>query len=177
MTVCSRLFGAALLACLAGCESPQSTVELQDYLQATPLHASPPIVPVPSLEAAPVPAFTYGAMALRNPFQTVAGHGGGGWQVSLAGDELDAERPRQFLEGFALEQFEMVGTLSNELQTNALLRANGVIHRLKVGDYLGRNNGQIASIEAQQIEVFELISDGRGGWLERSLTIPLKQQS
>lgn len=71
----------------------------------------------------------------------------------------------------------MVGTLSNDLQANALLRANGVIHRLKVGDYLGRNNGQIASIEATFVEVFEVISDGQGGWLERSLTIPLKLQS
>ena len=83
----------------------------------------------------------------------------------------------QLLEGFDLEQFEMVGALSSESQASALLRVNGVIHRVKVGDYLGRNNGQVAWIQAQQIEVFELIPDGRGGWLERSLTIPLKQQS
>ena len=71
----------------------------------------------------------------------------------------------------------MVGTLSSALQINALLRAKGVVHRLKIGDYLGRNNGQIASINNARVEVFEVISDGRGGWLERSLTIPLKQQS
>ena len=175
MSVCFRLFGAGLLASLAGCDSAQSTIALQSYLLATQAYGNSAIAPLPVISVAPV--FAYGAMALRNPFQTVPERGAGDWQVSLAGDESDEGRPRQFLEGFDLEKFEMVGTLSNELQTNALLRANGVIHRLKVGDYLGRNNGQIASIEAQQVEIFELISDGRGGWLERSLTIPLKQQS
>ena len=107
-----------------------------------------------------------------------AGEGApGSWQASLAGDGLDENRPRQFLESFDLEQFEMVGTLTGAQQTSALLRAGEVVHRLKTGDYLGRNNGQIVSIDAAQVEVFEVISDGRGGWLERSLTIPLKQQS
>lgn len=175
MSICLQLFGAGLLASLAGCDGGQSTLELQSYLQATQGHTNTAIEPLPVISAAPVTP--YGAMGLRNPFQATPGQGASSWTVSLAGDELDADRPRQFLEGFDLEQFEMVGTLSSEVQANALLRVNGVIHRLKVGDYLGRNNGQIASIQAQQIEVFELISDGRGGWLERSLTIPLKQKS
>ena len=175
MGVCLRVFGAGLLAGLAGCDSSQSAAELHRYLQDTPGHASTTIEPLPVITAAP--AVTYDAMALRNPFQAIAGQGGGSWQVSLAGDELEADRPRQLLEGFDLEQFEMVGALSSESQASALLRVNGVIHRVKVGDYLGRNNGQVAWIQAQQIEVFELIPDGRGGWLERSLTIPLKQQS
>ena len=57
------------------------------------------------------------------------------------------------------------------------LRAKGVVHRVQPGDYLGRNNGQIADITPQHVDVFEVISDGRGGWLERTLTISLKQQS
>ena len=175
MSVCYRLFGAGLLASLAGCDNPQSTGELQRYLQATQAHPGTAIEPLPEMSAAHV--FTYDALTLRNPFQAVSGRGAGGWQASLVGDELDGDRVRQFLEGFDLEQFEMVGTLSNDLETNVLLRANGVIHRLKVGDYLGRNNGQIVSVGTAQVEVFEVISDGRGGWLERSLTIPLKQHS
>ena len=175
MSVCVRLLGIGLLAGLAGCYGVQDTVELKRYLQAAQALPGSTIVPVPGVKAPQV--FTYEAMALRNPFQAAPGGGAGSWQVSLAGDELDVGRARQFLEGFDLEQFEMVGTLSNDLQANALLRANGVIHRLKVGDYLGRNNGQIASIEATFVEVFEVISDGQGGWLERSLTIPLKLQS
>ena len=175
MSVCFRLFGAGLLVSLAGCDSPQRTVELQRYLQSTQVHPGNAIEPLPDMGAAHV--FTYDALGLRNPFQALPGRGAGSWQVSLVGDELDGDRVRQFLEGFDLEQFEMVGTLSNDLETNALLRLNGVIHRLKVGDYLGRNNGQIASVDVTQVEVFEVISDGRGGWLERSLTIPLKQHS
>ena len=175
MSVCFRLLGAGLLASLVGCDNPQGTVELQRYLQATQVEAGSALSPLPGVSAAPV--FAYAAADLRNPFQAVPGRGAGSWQVSLAGDDLDGLRPRQPLESVDLEQFEMVGTLFSDQQANALLRANGVVHRLKVGDYLGRNNGQIAAIETTQVEVFELISDGRGGWLERSLTIPLKQQS
>ena len=175
MSVCFRLFGAGLLATLAGCDGPQGTVELQTYLQTAQVHSGEAIEPLPEINPAHV--FTYDALTLRNPFQAVPRGGAGNWQVSLVGDELDGDRVRQFLEGFDLEQFEMVGTLSNDLETNALLRVNGVIHRLKVGDYLGRNNGQIASVDVTQVEVFEVISDGRGGWLGRSLTIPLKQHS
>ena len=175
MNVGFRLLGIGLLAGLAGCDSAQSTAELHGYLQATRARPGNAIPLAPAVTAPRL--FTYEVVTLRSPFQVVPGDRAGSWQASLAGDELDGDRARQFLEGFDLEQMEMVGTLSSELEANALLRANGAIHRLKVGDYLGRNNGQIASIEAAHVEVFEVISDGQGGWLERSLTIPLKQQS
>ena len=175
MSVGFRLLGIGLLAGLAGCDSAQSTAELHSYLQATRARPGNTIPLAPTVTAPRL--FTYDAMTLRSPFQVVPGGRAGSWQASLAGDGQDANRSRQYLESLDLEQMEMVGTLSNELGANALLRANGVIHRLKVGDYLGRNNGQVASIGEAHVEVFEVISDGRGGWLERSLTIPLKQQS
>ena len=175
MSVCCRLLGIGVLAGLVGCDSAQSPAELHSYLQATQARPGKAVELAPVVMAPRV--FTYGAVALRSPFQAVPGSGAGSWQASLAGDELDANRARQFLEGLDLEQIELVGTLFNDLEANALLRANGVVHRLKMGDYLGRNNGQIASIAAERVEVFEVISDGRGGWLERSLTISLKQQS
>ena len=171
----SRLCMAGLCACLAGCDDAQRTAQLQAFLQATQHHEGPVIASVPPLVRPPV--FVYDAANLRSPFQQVREGAVGSWQTSLVEDGVDNSRVRSFLEGFDLEQFELVGTLSNDRESNALLRANGVVHRLKVGDYVGRNNGQIAWIDKAHVEVFEVISDGQGGWLERSLTIPLKQQS
>ncbi|MFJ7882131.1 pilus assembly protein PilP [Pseudomonas sp. NPDC096917] len=176
MSVGFRLFSLGLMAALAGCDNAQSTAQLHAYLQA-PLPAPQAMIPpVPDIEPARVVAYEAGT--LRSPFQVLREEGAGSWQVSLlVTDELDIDRPRQFLEGLDLEQFEMVGTFSNDQGASALLRANGIVHRLKVGDYLGRNNGQVAFINPEYVEVFEVISDGQGGWLERSLSIPLKQQS
>ncbi|MEB0205270.1 pilus assembly protein PilP [Pseudomonas sp. CCC3.1] len=176
MSVVFRLFSLGLMAALAGCDDAQSTAQLHAYLQAAPQSTPAFIAPVPSVE--PARAVAYEASALRSPFQVVREGGSGSWQVSLlVADELDIDRSRQFLEGLDLEQFEMVGTFSNDQGASALLRADGIVHRLKVGDYLGRNNGQVAFIDPAHVEVFEVISDGQGGWLERSLSIPLKQQS
>lgn len=175
MSVYFRLIVAGLMASLAGCDSAQSTAPIQAYLQAVQARPGAAIPPVPGV--LPQRVFIYEAVALRSPFQVSSEGGTGGWQTSLVEGGLESDRAREVLEGVDLAQFEMVGTLFNALEANALLRVNGVVHRLKVGDYLGRNNGQVTSIGAAHVEVFEVVSDGRGGWLERSLTIPLKQQS
>ena len=71
----------------------------------------------------------------------------------------------------------MVGTISNAAGSFALLRGAGGVHRLKVGDYLGRNDGRIVAISASQVDVVEIVPDGQGTWLERPRTIPLKEHS
>ena len=71
----------------------------------------------------------------------------------------------------------MVGTLSNETGTFALLRGAGGVHRVKVGDYLGRNDGRIVSITDSEVQVIEIVPDGEGAWLERPRSISLKERS
>lgn len=164
-----------LAAVLAGCDNVPNTDELHDYLRAVQARPGRMLEPLPRMWVAPV--FTYDAMALRSPFQALPEFESGRWQVSLLTEGPDEYRVRTPLEAVDLEQFEMLGTLSNGAEQNALLRAGGRVHRLKTGDALGRNNGQVALVTTTHVEVFEVISDGRGGWLQRSSIIPLKQQS
>lgn len=171
----ARFIYVGWVAALSGCDNTQDLAHLQAYLQAVQVRPGQAVAPVQRFEPASVAR--YGASGLRNPFQALHGGDAATWKSSLAGVPEDELRTKVYLEGLDLEQFEMVGTLSNNQQVNALLRAQGMVHRLKPGDYLGRNNGQIASIEPTHVEVFEVISDGRGGWLERTLAIHLKQQS
>ncbi|WP_455823784.1 pilus assembly protein PilP [Pseudomonas graminis] len=119
--------------------------------------------------------FVYDASGLRDPFQPVA------VQVDhlpgRAARAPDITRPRGVLENLAVDQFEMVGTLSRGLQTFALLRAASTVHRLAVGDYLGPDHGRVTAIHDGYIELVELFPDERGTWLERSRTLVLNVNS
>ncbi|WP_392893553.1 pilus assembly protein PilP [Pseudomonas migulae] len=165
----------ALLAALAGCGGGNDFSDLDAYMNEMRLRAPGKIEPTPTFRS--YPTFTYNAANLRSPFSRQV-------KVDLAGQKRgsrnvkpDPGRVKQYLEGFNIEQFEMVGTISNAAGSFALLRGAGGVHRLKVGDYLGRNDGRIIAISASQVDVVEIVPDGEGAWLERPRTIPLKEHS
>lgn len=163
------------LAVLAGCGNGNDYRDLDAYMNEMRLKSPGKIEPVPTFRS--YPTFTYSAANLRSPFSRQI-------RVDLAGQRRgshnvkpDPNRVKQYLEGFNIEQFEMVGTISNAAGSFALLRGAGGVHRLKVGDYLGRNDGRIVAISGSQVDVVEIVPDGQGAWLERPRTIPLKEHS
>lgn len=119
--------------------------------------------------------FAYDISGLRDPFQRLA------VQVDhVPGRPArapDLGRPRGALESLAVEQFQMVGTLSRGLQAFALLRAASKVHRLAVGDYVGPDHGRVTAIHERYIELVELFPDGQGAWLERPRTLVLNVNS
>jgi type IV pilus assembly protein PilO len=115
--------------------------------------------------------FIYDSASLRDPFQPPSRQVGRATGRSALRPDL--ERLRGFLEGFAIEQFEMVGTLSRGNQNFALLRGADAVHRLAVGDYVGQDHGQVTAIHDSHIELVELFPDGEGAWLERLRTLAL----
>ncbi|VVN38554.1 hypothetical protein PS662_05316 [Pseudomonas fluorescens] len=164
-----------IVAVLAGCGSGTDFSDLDAYMNEMRLRAPGRIEPTPTFRS--YPTFTYNAANLRSPFSRQV-------RVDLAGQKHGARnvkpdpgRVKQYLEGFNIEQFEMVGTISNAAGSFALLRGAGGVHRLKVGDYLGRNDGRIVGISGSQVDVVEIVPDGEGAWLERPRTIPLKEHS
>ena len=175
MSARTRLCVLGCMVALAGCDNTQGNRELQTWFQTVRSLPVDAIAPVPKI--APRPPFVYQAQTLRNPFMAAGEGAPGSWQASLAGDGLDENRPRQFLESFDLEQFEMVGTLSNAGASFVLLRGPGGVHRLKVGDYLGRNDGRVVAVGERHVEVIELVPEGEEGWLERSRILALKAHS
>ncbi|GBL56746.1 type IV pilus assembly protein PilP [Pseudomonas citronellolis] len=164
-----------LLLSLNGCGSGGDFADLQAYMDEVRARPKGAIEPLPKFQ--PYEAFTYNASSLRSPFQPPV-------KIDLAikqkGSKVvkpDETRVKQFLEGFNIETFEMVGTLSNQEGTFALVRGAGGVHRVKVGDYLGRNDGKIVSISEGKIDVVEIVPDGEGGWLERPRSLTLKERS
>jgi type IV pilus assembly protein PilP len=160
---------------LAGCSGSDDFADLKAYTTQVKAKPQGSIEPIPRF--APYQAFAYEAAALRSPFQPPV-------RVDPVqrerGSQLlkpDPNRIKQFLEGFNIEQFEMVGTLSGESGRFALVSGAGGVHRVKVGDYLGRNEGKIVAISDSQVDVIEIVPDGEGGWLERPRSISLKERS
>ena len=43
--------------------------------------------------------------------------------------------------------------------------ADGLVHRVTVGNHMGQNYGRIVAITDSEIQLVEIISDGIGGFL------------
>ena len=84
-------------------------------------------------------------------------------------------RPKEYLEQFNVESLVMVGTIKREEQLFALLQTpDESVHYLKVGNYLGRNNGKILRITETNVQLVEIVPAGEG-WVERPRTVELRE--
>ena len=161
------------LVLLAGCDSDPQLQALNAELQAIRQQAVPLADETPATLAGL--RFVSSPTPLRDPFQPPDQPASR--PTGKPGPAPDLDRPRQFLEGFAVDQFQMVGTLSLGAQTFALLRGASGVHRLAVGDYLGADHGRVVRIHEGQLELVELFPDGEGAWLERPRTLVLNVHS
>jgi type IV pilus assembly protein PilP len=85
-------------------------------------------------------------------------------------------RNREELEQYELDSLKMVGTMEdNNEQWGIILDPDGVVHRVKVGNYMGRNIGKIPNIFDDHIELREIIKSPQGRWIERQASIALTQ--
>jgi len=98
-----------------------------------------------------------------------AGSGGGG------GVQPDLNRPKEPLEAFPLEAVTMVGTLAQNKDMYALVRAGNNLFRVKKGNYMGPNFGVITAIDEGQISLKEVVQDSGGDWVERSTTVQMSE--
>lgn len=82
----------------------------------------------------------------------------------------------QELEHFDLDSLRMVGTLQDKDELWAIiLDKTGTVHRVTVGDYMGRNYGKIMGISEDKIELREIVSANGGGLEERPASIALSE--
>ena len=146
--------------------------DLDQYINEVKARPGGRIEPLP--EITPYEVFTYVADAegVRSPFipdtPQAATSGAGG------GIRPDADRSREFLEGFPLDTLRMVGTLNIGETTYGLVQtSDGLIHRVVPGNYMGQNDGRINQITDSEIGLIEIISDGIGGYIERDAAISL----
>ena len=106
----------------------------------------------------------------RSPFESAPATLVGG-QSAI---QPDAKRRRGPLEAHPLSELRMVGTIAADGENHALVEApDGTIHRMTKGDYLGKDDGRIASVGDSDIALVETVRDGGGGWMRRTRLLPI----
>lgn len=177
-----KLLSAGLvLATLTGCVEKEMR-DLEEFVAATKNKSyGQTFEPLPELE--PYRPFTYTAEGLKDPFALSAFI-----EDALARQDLpvfenngiapDLTRAREELEKYALGSLQMVGTFRDFDNTGlwALVKApDGIVHRIRKGNYLGDNFGQVYNVTEERIDLQEIVPDDTtGGWREREsfLTLP-----
>ena len=160
----------AVLFLLSGC-GDSGISDLEQFVQEVKARKPAPIKPLPEIKQ--IETFTYVPGDRRSPFQRelpeeMAGAG--------SGVTPDKARRKEELEEFPLDSLRMVGTLNLNGTIWGLIRnKEGTIYRVKVGNYMGQNNGQITRISEDQIELTEIIPDHKGGYRERQATVALSE--
>lgn len=72
-------------------------------------------------------------------------------------------RSQEELERYALDSLRMVGTLDQQSEQRGLIKGpDGVIHRVKAGNFMGKNHGKVLEVSERRIYLMEKVSDGRG---------------
>jgi type IV pilus assembly protein PilP len=86
----------------------------------------------------------------------------------------DPNRRHEPLESFPLDVITMVGAI-NKGGPHAILLVDKTVYDVKVGDYLGLNDGKIESISDSDIKINERVQDASGEWVERKTTLELQE--
>lgn len=166
----------AIAACaiLTACASSDHS-DLKAYVDSVVSRQKPKIEPLPEFK--PYPIYVYEAGELRDPFEEsafveqqveVAIEGSG-----IRPPERDTKEP---LEEYPLDVLRMVGTLEQSTTMWALIKdGEGSIHRVKTGNYMGKNYGKILSINEHKVEILEIVPNGLGAYIERPATIALSE--
>jgi type IV pilus assembly protein PilP len=159
----------AVVLALSACG--RANDDLRSYIDDVKTRPGGRIEPLPPVH--PAPTFVYEAGERRSPFvpdtpqRRVSDN-----PNAVSGP--DPNRPREFLEQFPLDTMHMVGTLADRRASFGLVKtADGLVHRVTVGNHLGQNYGRVIKITDSEIQLVEIIPDGIGGYLERPAKIAL----
>lgn len=155
---------------LAACDPGMR--DLKNYVADVKQRPAPPLEPLPVMKQ--FETFVYAAQDLRDPFSMPQRRDE---QSRSDGPRPDPNRRKEILEAFPLDGLDMVGLIgAGENQVALVMDPQRVVHRVRVGQYLGQSDGRIVAIREDGLELVELIPDGSGGWLERPARLALDNE-
>jgi len=168
-----RLVMLAAALALAACGGEEHS-DLKEELNQLTKDLRGRVEPLPQVKPyEPVP---YTAEGQVDPFRTErieVASAGRATGASVALIEEQKKRPPEPLEAFPLESIQMLGTITQNKETFALVKAGPNLYRVKKGNYMGQNFGVITAIDEAQISLKELVQDSTGDWVERISSLQL----
>ncbi len=164
------------LTCLAGCGNDDFS-DLKQYTSKVKAEPKGKIQPLPEIKI--VEPFIFNPKGLRDPFKPLVQpeRQDAVQELSTGGGiKPDTTRRKEELEAFPLEVLKMVGTVAMKSNLWGLIKADdGTIHRVQVGNYMGKNYGKIIRISLDKIELMEIVTDKPGSWREQQTSLTLTE--
>jgi type IV pilus assembly protein PilP len=162
-----------MLMALAGCSSIDNS-DLNTRLSEIKSRPARKIPPLPVFK--PYETFLYGASDEQDPFKSMDS-----MAMAPATDEKITDNPLgdrnpEALEQYPLDTLRYVGQLTTDGRDWAIVTSpDMIVHRVKVGNYLGQNYGQITAIHDDKIQITETIADDYRGWIGRDAALSLSE--
>lgn len=171
-----------MLLNMGGCVSNDIS-DLDQYVQEVLLRPGGRIEPLPEIKPYEAYAYQSAAKDARDPFKLFYQKS----EEQMVDDqdsgltkEMEDEikfRNKEELEQFELDSLRMVGLMESEDNQWGIIKdPDGVVHRIKVGNYMGRNTGKVLNVFEDRIEVREIVRNSQGRWEERQAAIALDEQ-
>lgn len=154
-----------LAGLLIGCGSSDERA-FTHYLNSTKGRVGRPIESIPEFK--PLPQFLYPENdKRRSPFKPTLKTG----QTEVFAPNI--KRPKQPLESFPLDALKFVGTLTEGHARWALIKQpGGLVIRVRPGDYMGQQYGQIIQVNDKVLTVEEALQR-EGKWEKKQIEIRL----
>lgn len=147
--------------------------DLQAYVTQVKARPGSRIAPLPEVKS--YERYVYDEKDLRDPFKPISrvqAHIGN----STSQIRPNTNRALEVLEQFPLDTLRMVGSMNRGGEKWAIIKTNdGFVYRVKVGNHLGKNFGEIKRITDTQVFITEIVSDGLGGWLQREAGLKMTE--
>jgi type IV pilus assembly protein PilP len=172
------LLAFGVVALVAGCGGEEHS-DLKQELESLTKDFRGQVPPLPQVRPyEPVPYTSEGQV---DPFRMDR------IEVAQAGEKTGTKIPailaeqekrvKEPLEAFPLESIQMLGTITQDKETFALVKAGPNLYRVKKGNYMGQNFGVITGIDEGGIKLKELVQDSSGEWVERTSALQLVEGS
>ena len=160
---------------LTACSGTQHG-DLETYIQDVKSRQKSKIPELPQVKTyAP---FSYSAFEIRDPFLPLLDEDA---IPNVLADENNGLRPKTDrkadpLESFPLDTLAFVGHLEKRGTRWGLVSApDKSIYKVQIGNYMGKNFGEIIKITETKILLREIIPDGSDGWLDREASLALSE--
>lgn len=162
---------------LGGCVWIDDVSDLRSFVAQEKQKKTVGVKPLPEFK--PYHSFVYEGASMRSPFKPlvaiVAFEGDAEAEnTSGKGIKPDVDREKEYLETFSLDNLAMVGSINMNGDNSrwALIRdKKGEVHRVSAGDYMGLDYGKVVAINSDNVELLEIVTNGRGGWMKRPRSV------
>ncbi|QOL51872.1 pilus assembly protein PilP [Massilia litorea] len=169
---------ALMTVLLAGC-GDSDVREVRTWMEETKAQTRPSVKPLPeSKEFLP---YAYNGAQAPDPFSAdkLAGPGVLAAAQPNAGQPYaarpDLNRPREALENYPLDTMRMVGMMQKGGVSFALVQIERSVYRVRAGQRLGQNFGQVTRVTPAAVEIREMVQDAGGDWVERISKLELQE--